>query len=263
VSSEASAFESLLARDRVWVGLGLAVAVLLCWAWLVPAALDMQGDMRGLAAWMMSSHWDLRYFLLIFGMWAVMMAGMMLPSAAPTLLLYARIVRSDVRLHSPLRRVYIFACGYVLAWWGFSLLATLLQWQLAAAAALTPMMRLHSAMFGAALLLLAGMYQWMPFKQRCLERCHAPAEFIAANWQPGRRGALHLGWRHGLYCLGCCWALMLLLFVGGVMNLTWIVALTLAVLLEKLAPFGAQAGRLSGALLVAAAIAIALSDIAR
>ena len=256
-----SVFEALLARDRLWVGFGLGAAVLLCWAWLVPAALDMQGDMRGLAAWMMAAHWDLRYFLLVFSMWAVMMAGMMLPSAAPTVLLYARIVRSDTRLPSPLRRVYIFACGYVLAWCGFSLLATLLQWRLAAAAVLTPMMRLHSTMLGAALLLVAGVYQWTPLKHRCLERCRAPAEFIATNWRHGWRGALRLGWRHGLYCLGCCWALMLLLFVGGVMNLAWIAALTLAVLLEKLAPFGVRGGRLGGALLILAGLALAWTSL--
>ena len=261
MSNDASAFEALLTRDRLWVALGLGTAVLLCWAWLVPAALDMQGDMRGLAAWMMAARWDLRYFLLVLGMWAVMMAGMMLPSATPTVLLYARIVRSDTRLPSPLRRVYIFACGYMLAWCGFSLLATLLQWRLAAAAALTPMMRLHSTMLGAALLLVAGVYQWTPLKHRCLERCRTPAEFIATNWRPGWRGALRLGWHHGLYCLGCCWALMLLLFVGGVMNLAWIAALTLAVLLEKLAPFGVRGGRLGGALLILAGLALAWTSL--
>ena len=156
MGAEASAFEALLARDRVWVVLGLGVAVVLCWAWLVLAALDMQGDMRGLAAWMMSSRWDLRYFLLILGMWAVMMTGMMLPSAAPALLLYGHIVRSDAQAQAPLRRIYAFATGYLLAWCGFSLLATTLQWALAQAALLSPMMRVHNAMFAAAMAFSLG-----------------------------------------------------------------------------------------------------------
>ena len=260
MSGEASTFESLLARDRLWVAFGIGTAVLLCWAWLVPTALDMQGEMRGLAAWMMSSHWDLRYFALIFGMWVVMMIGMMLPSAAPALLLYARIVRSDVRLPAPLRRVYIFASGYLLAWCGFSLIATLLQWRLATASALTPMMQVHSVALGAAMLVIAGIYQMTPFKRRCLAQCRSPATFISTHWRPGATGALRLGWRHGLYCLGCCWALMLLLFVGGVMNLAWIAAITLGVLLEKLAPFGAQGGKLSGFLLIVGGLAVALSS---
>ncbi|GAA0709968.1 DUF2182 domain-containing protein [Dokdonella soli] len=246
-----------MTRDRLWVGLGLVAAVLLCWAWLVPAALDMQGDMRGLAAWMMTTRWDLRYGLLIFGMWTVMMIGMMLPSAIPAILLYAGIARSDTRLPAPVRRTGVFVSGYLLAWCVFSLFATLLQWRLAVAAAMTPMMRLHSAAMGAALLLVAGLYQWTPLKRRCLDRCRSPAAYIAANWRPGWRGALRLGWRHGLYCLGCCWALMLLLFVGGVMNLAWIAALTLAVLLEKLAPFGMRGGRLGGTLLILVACGIA------
>lgn len=259
--AESSAFENLIRRDRLWVGFGLGTAVLLCWAWIVPAARDMHGSMRGLAAWMMAARWDLRYFLLVFGMWTVMMVGMMLPSAAPTVLLYARIVCSDTRVLTPLHRVYVFACGYLLAWCGFSLLATVLQWRLAVAAALTPMMRVHSTMLGAVLLLVAGVYQWTPFKYRCLEQCRAPADFIATNWRPGWHGALRLGWRHGLYCLGCCWALMLLLFVGGVMNLAWIAVLTLIVLLEKLAPFGTRVGRSGGALLILAGLALAWTSL--
>jgi predicted metal-binding membrane protein len=257
VKRAASAFEALLARDRLWVALGLGTTVLLCWAWLVPAALDMQGDMRGLAAWMMSAHWDLRYFLLIFGMWAMMMTGMMLPSAAPALLLYGHIVRSDAQVHAPVRRVYAFAAGYLLAWCGFSMLATALQWALAETLLLTPMMRVHSVTLGGALLVIAGIYQWTWLKRACLSQCRSPAAFIATNWRPGVAGALRLGFRHGLYCLGCCAALMLLLFVGGVMNLTWIAAITLGVLLEKFAPFGAQAGRIIGVLLIAAGSTLA------
>lgn len=254
-----STFESLIARDRLWIALALGATVLLCWAWIVPAALDMQGSMRGLAAWMMQAHWDLRYFALMFGMWVVMMAGMMLPSAAPALLLYGRIVRSDARVTQPLRRVYAFAAGYLAAWCGFSLLATLLQWSLAESSLLTPMLRLHSAALGSLLLAFAGAYQLTPLKRVCLAGCRSPGAYISSNWRPGFAGALRLGFGYGLYCLGCCWALMLLLFVGGIMSLVWIAAITLAVLVEKLAPFGAQSARAGGMMLIVAALALGVS----
>lgn len=246
--------EALLRRDRGWVITGLVISVGLCWAWLVPAALDMQGDMDGLSAWMMRSHWDLSYALAIFAMWIAMMVGMMLPSAAPTLLLYAGICRRDSADTKPMRRVQAFAAGYLLAWAGFSLLATVLQWALVAAQLLDPMLQSSSTLFSSVLLVAAGAYQWTQIKQRCLARCRSPAEFISSYWRRGVGGALRMGWAHGLFCLGCCWALMLMLFVGGVMSLAWIGAITLLVLLEKLLPAGAFAGRLAGVLIIAAGV---------
>ena len=246
--------EALLRRDRWWVLGGLGITVGLCWAWLLPAALDMQGDMDGLSAWMMQSQWSLSYALAIFAMWTAMMIGMMLPSAAPTLLLYARICRSDQADLAPMRRVYAFAAGYLLAWAGFSVLATVLQWALSAAHLLSPMMQSGSALLSALLLLAAGAYQWTQIKQRCLSRCRSPAEFISRHWRRGVGGALRMGWAHGLFCLGCCWALMLLLFVGGVMSLAWIGAITLLVLLEKLLPAGVLTGRLAGVVIAAAGL---------
>ncbi|MDI3259403.1 MAG: DUF2182 domain-containing protein [Sinobacteraceae bacterium] len=240
-----------LARERLWVGVGLVLAVAACWAWIVPLALDMDGAMTGPAAWMMRADWGTGYFVAIFGMWAAMMVGMMLPSAAPTLLLYATVVRKSPDAGNAVGRVYAFAAGYVLVWSGFSLLATILQWDLARRAVLSPMMQTQSLRLGAALLCLAGLYQLTPWKRACLAHCRAPAAWISTHWRRGCDGALRMGLHHGAYCLGCCWALMLLLFVGGVMNLVWIGAITLFVLLEKLAPYGAQGGRLSGALLLA------------
>ena len=227
---------------------GLAGAVALSWLYLVPASLDMYGAMDGLSAWMMQGTWDAPYLALIFGMWAVMMVGMMLPSAAPAVLLFMRIVNHSPQ--TPVARTYAFAGGYLLAWTGFSAAATLLQWALAEATLVSPMMEAASPALGAALLIVAGVYQWTPLKQSCLDRCRSPAEFLTRHWRPGATGALRLGARHGLYCVGCCWALMLLLFAGGVMSLLWIGAITIFVLLEKLAPYGAQGGKLSGALLV-------------
>jgi predicted metal-binding membrane protein len=251
---ERSALEAALIRDRWLVGGALAVAILLSWAWIVPMALDMYGEMSGSAAWMMSAHWSVRHDLLLFAMWLVMMCGMMLPSAAPALLIYAAVVRRSDGGADTVARVYSFAAGYLVIWTAFSLLATIVQRLLADRLLLSPMMELSNPVLGGALLVAAGVYQLTPFKQSCLKSCHSPASFIAAHWRPGHRGAWRMGLEHGLYCLGCCWVLMLLLFVGGVMNLLWITAITVFVLLEKLAPAWTQGGRLSGVLLIGAGL---------
>jgi predicted metal-binding membrane protein len=248
--SGSTALETALKHDR-WLTAGaLLLAVLLSWAWIVPMALDMYGAMTGPSAWMMTTNWDALHLALLFAMWAVMMVGMMLPSAAPTLLLYAALARKSDSSGSVAPRVYAFAAGYLAIWTLFSLLATTLQRVLAAALVLSPMMEVQSRAWAGGLLVLAGVYQFTAAKRACLTACRSPVEFITRHWRPGRSGAFRMGLEHGLYCLGCCWALMLLLFVGGVMNLWVIAAITLFVLLEKAAPLGAQAGRLSGALLL-------------
>jgi predicted metal-binding membrane protein len=249
--SDRTSFESLLLRDRWIIGGSLAVTIALCWAWIVPMARDMYGSMTGPSAWMMTDTWNFTHLALLFAMWVVMMAGMMLPSAAPTLLLYAGVIRKSPDGASAPAHVYAFATGYLLVWTAFSLMATVLQRLFAHWLLLSPMMEAHGRIFGGTLLMVAGIYQFTPFKRTCLESCRSPAAFIARHWKRGMAGGFRLGAAHGLYCLGCCWALMLLLFVGGVMNLWWIEVLTIFVLLEKLAPLGAQGGRLSGVLLVA------------
>jgi predicted metal-binding membrane protein len=255
--TEVTVVESALRRDRWWVASALAIAIALCWSWIVPMARDMYGAMDGASAWMMAEIWDLPHVLLLFAMWQVMMAGMMLPSAAPTLLLYANVVRrSGDGLSVPLR-VYAFAAGYLLAWGGFSLIATVLQRALADGLLLSMMMQAQGRVLGSALLLVAGVYQLTPMKRTCLESCRSPAAYIASHWRRGVAGALRMGLGHGLFCVGCCWALMLLLFVGGVMNLYWIAAITVFVLLEKLAPAGVQGGRLSGVALIVLGIVTA------
>jgi predicted metal-binding membrane protein len=245
--------ETALRRDRLIVAAGLAGAIALAWAYIAPTAIDMHGSMSGLAAWMMAASWDARYFVLIFLMWCVMMLGMMLPSAAPTILLYALVQRRS-QSHPRIALAYVFAAGYLAAWIAFSLAATTVQWLLAAAALLSPMMEAASTTLGAALLIAAGVYQWLPAKRVCLTHCRSPLEWLPRNWRPGAGGALRMGIAHGAYCLGCCWALMLLLFVGGVMNLVWIALLTTFVLLEKLAPRGDLVGRVGGVALVAAGV---------
>jgi predicted metal-binding membrane protein len=243
-------FESALRRDRWLIGGALGAVTLLCWAWLVPMGRDMYGPMTGASAWMMTERWDWAHLLLLFAMWVVMMAGMMLPSATPTLLLYAGVVRKSGEAEHTPSRVHVFAEGYLVVWTGFSLLATAGQRVLSELLLLSSMMESQNRLLGSLLVFAAGVYQLTPFKRTCLDYCRSPAEFIVKFWRPGAGGAFRLGLTHGLYCLGCCWALMLLLFVGGVMNLWCIMALTMFVLLEKLAPFGVQGGRLSGWLLI-------------
>jgi len=178
-----------------------------------------------------------------FAMWWVMMVAMMLPSAAPMILLYARAVPAAARPATE-----SFTLGYLLIWGFFSLVATLAQWRLATAALLSSMaMATSSPSLAAALLIAAGVYQISPWKDACLRECRNPAIFLSRHYRPGWTGALRLGARHGAWCVGCCWMLMALLFVGGIMNLAWIAVLTLLVALEKLLPWGRAMSILAGA----------------
>ena len=259
--SRRTALEAALVRDRWVVGGALAIAVLLCWAWIVPMALDMYGAMSGPSAWMMGTSRGLEQQALLFAMWLAMMCGMMLPSAAPAILIYAAVVRrSDDGRDAPVR-AYTFAAGYLLVWTAFSLAATAAQSAFTALAWVSPMMEVTRPLFGGALLLGAGLYQMTPLKQSCLKACRSPATFLTQHWRAGRAGAWRIGVAHGLYCLGCCWALMLLLFVGGVMSLVCIAAITVFVLAEKLAPLPLQGGRLSGGALIFAGVWMAASGL--
>jgi predicted metal-binding membrane protein len=187
-------------------------------------------------------------------MWAAMMVAMMLPAASPMVLLYARVVRQaerQGRMANAPAAIAAFASAYLALWILFSLLAVALQCGLEHLGAMSAMMSSRVAFLSGALLIAAGLYQLTPLKAVCLRHCRGPAQFIAAHWRPGVRGAWRMGLAHGLYCIGCCAVLMLLLFVGGVMNLLWIAGLTLFVAIEKLAPFGERAAKAMAALLVA------------
>ena len=249
-----AAIESILRRDRALVISALTAVVLMCWLWIIPMARDMYGPMNGPSAWMMTSRWDATHILLLFAMWTAMMVGMMLPSAAPTLLLYTNVVRKSVDGADARSQVYAFAAGYILVWTLFSVGATFLQRLLGDLLLLSPMMELRSRIAGSVLFAVAGVYQLTPMKRSCLESCSSPAEFIVRHWRPGGLGALRMGVTHGLLCLGCCWALMLLLFVGGVMNLIVIATLTVFVLIEKIASLGARWRTVSAVVLFAAAV---------
>jgi predicted metal-binding membrane protein len=243
--------ESLLRGERVPVLVLLVLVPVASWTWIVIMARDMYGPMTGASAWMMTLHWDMRHLLLLWAMWAVMMTGMMLPSAAPLLLLYgAAARRSSPRTAA--RQTYALAAGYVAVWTTFSLGATALQRALASLLLLSPMMEAANAGVSAALFFIAGVYQLTPLKNACLQTCQSPVGFLMGRWRSGGRGAFRMGLEHGVHCLGCCWALMLLLFAGGVMNVLVIVVLTAFVVFEKLVPLGRLGARVSGALMIAA-----------
>jgi predicted metal-binding membrane protein len=199
--------------------------------------------------------WSALDALLTFVMWAVMMVGMMVPSAAPMSLLFASVARKAAAQGRAVAPAFVFVAGYVAAWTLFSVGATALQWQLEQTALLSPMLASASPFFGGALLFGAGLYQLSPWKDACLSHCRAPASFFAAHWRPGAWGAFRMGLDHGVYCLGCCWVLMLLLFFGGVMNLLWVAGLAIFVLVEKIAPRGVWIAQLAGILLLLAGAA--------
>ncbi len=253
-----SALEAVLRRDRAIIIAALGVLTALAWSDLVWLANDMAMgglDMTGYRmipagqALMMpaSSPWQPIEFAYVFAMWVVMMIGMMMPSAAPIILVYARVGRQAAG-RRPFASTAWFAAGYLLAWIGFSLAATSAQWALERTALLTPMMASASQIVGGILLTLAGLYQWTPLKDVCLWQCQAPLGFILSRggFQGAATSSLMLGFRHGIYCLGCCWALMALLFALGVMNLFWIAGLAILVLLEKVMPSGRVIARIAG-----------------
>ena len=259
-----AALEAALRRDRTIVIAALAIITALAWADLTWLADDMAINGMDMTGFRMipagqglmmpaSEPWKPIEFGYVFAMWAVMMIGMMTPSVAPMILIYARVGRQAVMDSKPFAATAWFAGGYLLAWTAFSLAATSAQWALERAALLTPMMESASNILGGILLIATGLYQWTPLKDACLSYCQTPLTFIMRHggFRREATGALTLGLRHGLYCIGCCWAVMLLLFVGGVINLFWIAALAALVLLEKVVPFGRLIARLAGIAFIA------------
>ncbi|HEY7687330.1 MAG TPA: DUF2182 domain-containing protein [Dongiaceae bacterium] len=262
---ETTGIERVLRRDRLIVlGALLAIAV---FAWLF--VLDGAGtgmSVSAMTTWqfppplgpLANQPWPAEYWLVMLLMWWTMMVAMMTPSAAPMVLLYARIIRraqQQGKMPPAAVPAAWFVLGYLISWLAFSAMAVFVQWTLERAG-LMHMMMMWSVdrWLSGALLMVAGLYQLSALKDICLRACRSPVDFLSRHWRHGRRGALHLGLAHGLYCIGCCWALMALLFVGGIMNLIWIVGLAIIVFAEKIAPYGRQVSRATGAVLVAAAI---------
>ena len=238
---------AVLRRDRAVAMAGLAGVAVLAWMYVIRMA-----DMPAHAAMAMPGMDDggRAGLAWLVGMWAVMMIAMMLPSAAPTILLFATVSRRRRLQGVPGTSVAIFTLGYLLVWTAYAAGAATLQWLLHRAALLSPAMASASPLLGGGLLVAAGVYQWMPLKAACLSHCRSPLGFFAAEWREGAWGALRMGMRHGSYCVGCCWLLMALLFVAGVMNLLWVAAIAGFVLLEKLMPGGERVGRVLGVVLV-------------
>jgi predicted metal-binding membrane protein len=279
---EAPAFERLLKRDRVITLTGLAVLCALAWLYIVAVAglgtsawetttlvlfphqqaHDTMPGMPGMdmgataPGWM---AWGFATWALMIAMWWIMMIAMMTPSAAPTILLYARVHRhalSQGQVRDKLAPTGAFAVGYLLVWLGFAVAAATLQWTLEGAGLVSATaMGSASRWLSGAVLITAGLYQLSPLKNICLAHCRSPSSFLSRHWRPRALGALRLGAMHGAYCVGCCWMLMALLFVGGVMNLAWIAALAILVLIEKALPLGQWVGRGVGVALVAWGVA--------
>jgi predicted metal-binding membrane protein len=270
-----TAFERLLRRDRAIVAAGLAALCALAWAYVLSGA-GLGMDVRQLTTLALFPHkaapaggmdmaagapWTARVWLLTLGMWAAMMVAMMTPSAAPAILLYGRIrARAEASGgRGGVAPTAAFAGGYLAVWLAFSLLAAALSWTLARSGLISPAaLGSQSRWLSALVLAAAGAYQLSPLKDACLGQCRTPTQFLTRHWRPGVLGAVRLGALHGAYCVGCCWILMGLLFVGGVMNLAWIAALTLLIVAEKLVPTGPSVARATGLTLIVWALATAV-----
>ncbi len=254
-----AALEAVFRRDRWVVIAALTTVIAMSWGYLLvgagmsSAALEMtrmsqHGISEGTAGvpMMTPASWTPGYAVLMFFMWWIMMLAMMLPSAAPMALLFAAVNRKQCETGHPYVATSLFGLGYLAAWAGFSLVAMMLQWAFERTDLLSPTLVGANVILGGVLLLGAGVYQLTPIKRACLGHCRSPHAFLGTNWRRGVRGALRMGLEHGAYCVGCCWFLMGLLFFGGVMNLYWILGLSLFVFFEKTVPAGHWLGYATG-----------------
>jgi predicted metal-binding membrane protein len=252
---ETQRLETALRHDRTIVVVALAGIAAVAWGYMIyeARAMDRTGvcACAGMAMSGPDLHpWSAFVILPLFLMWAEMMVAMMIPSAAPTLLIFARVNRERRRLERPFVPVTVFLLGYILVWTGFSLLAAVAQWALHGWTLLSPEMASTSRIFSGMLLVCTGAFQWTPWKRACLTHCRAPLAFLLSDWRDGATGALWMGLKHGAYCAGCCWLLMILLFVTGVMNIFWVGVITVLALLERVVPHGHRLGNFLGAALV-------------
>lgn len=251
--NDSSFIEIIVKRDRLIVIVGLVAVVALSWFYILSGAgmnmtifemMSINDDAPALL--MQPAVWTSSYAFFMFFMWWVMMIAMMIPSASPMILLFAAINRKHRTEGNPFVSTGVFAFAYIIAWGGFSLLATALQWGLEQVGLMSALMVATNGLFSGLVIIAAGVYQLSPQKHAFLSQCSTPIQFIAHHWEKGTTGALRMGFKHGLYCLGCCWTVMALLFVGGVMNLFWIVGLAIYVLLEKTIPEGHRLGSIGG-----------------
>ena len=258
--------EAILRKERLIVGGCLAVMVLVAWWYLFHTraamssmnmpGMDMPGmDMSGMAM-AGSQEWGATGVFLLFVMWTVMMVAMMVPSAAPMVLAFLSVNQRRQAAGRAFVPVAIFLAGYLAIWTAYSAVATVAQWGLHKAALLSPAMVATSPILNGGLLVAAGIFQWTPLKRGCLNGCRSPLSFLMSEWRDGKAGAFIMGLRHGSYCVGCCWVLMALLFVAGVMNLLWVAVIALFVMAEKILPRGELLGRVTGVALMAAGVGL-------
>ena len=253
--SQTSTLELVLRRDGRVLAACILVVVILAWAYILSGAgmdMSMPGMVMAPMAW--SPATAPATALLMFAMWWIMMIAMMVPSAAPTVLLFSAIGRKQAASGHPSVGAGIFLAGYLLVWAGFSLVATVLQWGLERRGLMSMDMKTSSHVIGGIILLTAGLYQFTPIKTVCLKHCQNPLLFLSSQWQSGTAGALRMGLQHGAYCLGCCWFLMTLLFFGGVMNFVWIAGIAIYVALEKLLLKSQTLSRAAGSILALSGI---------
>lgn len=268
MSRHPSVVDALVRRDRVVVAAALLAVCTLAWIVTAGFARTMAGtngmddmpDMQGMPGMDMSAPaWTFADFGLVAVMWAVMMAAMMLPASIPMLTVFAIINRRRREQAAPYVGTAVFLAGYLMAWSSFGIIATLAQWQLTALGLVSPMMASRSPLLTVSLFVVAGLYQLSAFKDACLSRCRSPAGFVLSEWRDGAAGALLMGLRHGLFCIGCCAVLMLLLFAVAVMDLRWVAALAVLVSIEKLLPYPRFWRRaIAAALIAAGAVVLAV-----
>lgn len=246
------AVDAVRKLDRILVAGAIVVLAGISWAYIIHLGLGMPSSSTGGSMIMpMMRAWSATDFTFMLVMWAVMMFAMMLPSVTPTVVIYERVRARREESGRPFVPTAAFVAGYLLAWVGFSLAATVLNWWLHSEGMLSSMIGRVAPATGGAILIVAGLYQWTPAKDACLDHCRSPISFLMTQWREGPTGALAMGLHHGAFCLGCCWMLMALLFVLGVMNLAWVAVLTIVVLAEKALPAGRHLSRGLGAGLVA------------
>ncbi len=236
-------------RDRRLVLGAMVLLAALAWAYTIYLGLR-QPVATGAMSMPVLMPWSVADFVFMFFMWAVMMFAMMLPSVTPTVMIFERVRGKREAAERPYAPTGAFVAGYLLVWVGFSLLATAANWSLHGVGLMSSMMGKLAPQAGGLILVAAGIFQWTPLKRACLDHCRSPMSFLMQHWREGNWGAASMGLRHGLYCLGCCWLLMLLLFVLGVMNLLWIAILTIVVLVEKIMARGETLSRVLGILLI-------------
>ena len=246
--------QNYFTRDHWIVYSGVLLLFLFGWSYMGYMGWAMQ-NMDIVEMWMPpragTAAWTLYDFWMLFLMWAVMMIAMMVPSVLPMVTLFVTVSQNKRKLGQQYVPTFIFLLGYLIVWILFSVAISVVQYPLHTAGLLNPMMDSRSYLLSGSILVLAGLYQWTPLKDACLHQCRTPMTFLMTRWRDGQGGAIKMGMQHGLFCVGCCWALMAVMFAVGVMNVLWMIAIAVFVLLEKISWFSAMLFRgISGLALV-------------